>query len=184
MGWPHGKNMRDLLLFSFTLQSGCGGAKKFYSFHLYGCCLFKKTRDLLCFLIWAFLSCHFVFLCSHSTSLCYGKTRELHGQCKQKLVFCMEIYKEFKFLHLDQCQLVSYVNNFCDTNVLMCQEWVSLFWVMNQSKRSNTKRKKLSRLSPLKLIKINHTILSYLMDYLMLNVTGTCRAILVCALLN
>jgi len=36
----------------------------------------------------------------------------------------MEIYKKFEFFHLDQCQLVGYVNNFYVSSVSMCQWWI------------------------------------------------------------
>ncbi len=37
MGWSHEQNTRNKLLFWFSLQSGCRGPKKFYSFQLHGC---------------------------------------------------------------------------------------------------------------------------------------------------
>ncbi len=53
MGWQHGQKTRDKLLFWFSLQSVCGGPKKFYSFHLDGCttCTKKKLEFLFFFLI-------------------------------------------------------------------------------------------------------------------------------------
>jgi hypothetical protein len=44
--------------------------------------------------------------------------------------------------------LVGYVDNLYITSVSMCQVWVSLFWVMNQSKWSIPQSKEMSRLSP------------------------------------
>jgi hypothetical protein len=43
MGWSHGHNTRDKLLFGFSLQSGCGGPKKFYFFLLAGCATCTET---------------------------------------------------------------------------------------------------------------------------------------------
>jgi hypothetical protein len=48
----------------------------------------------------------------------------------------MEIYKKFKFFHLDQSQLVGYVNNLYVSSVSVCEQCIFLFWVMNQSERS------------------------------------------------
>ncbi len=83
---------------------------------------------------------HFVLLCAMergaSCILTENRTCLLHGDLQKVSVFS---------LRSDQCKLVDYVNNF---KLGVCKEWIFLFWVMNQSERSITKRKINVKLSP------------------------------------
>jgi hypothetical protein len=139
MGESDGQYTRGKLLFWFSLQGGCGGPKRVFLVHhvdkalkvnfcfglvckvvlevqrssilftyIMGMPHVQKTRDFYCFLIKltffmnsflsSFLIMSFCFFCSLITSsLCYGETKS---------------FRKLEFFHLDQCQLVSYVNNF------------------------------------------------------------------------
>jgi hypothetical protein len=103
MGWQHGQKTRYKLLFWFSLQSGCGGPKKFYSFHLDGCTTCTQKKDKVSFFLFyfmnpfhkfivSFLAGHFVLLCSPiSFSSLYS------GEMK----ICMSSVKKTCLLHGD-----------------------------------------------------------------------------------
>jgi hypothetical protein len=111
----------------------------------------QKTREFFCFQIKltffmnSFLSYHvilFFFCFLITSSLCYGQTKP---------------FRKFEFFHLDQCQLVSYVNN---SRLGVCQcvnsEFFCFGWWTNQRGLS-PKGKKCQGCAP-KLINTNHTI--------------------------
>jgi len=103
-----------------------------------------------------FLSCHFViFSYLVIISLCYEETRVLHARCKSNFCFAWKFSKSFSLLHLDQCQLMSYMDNFYVRIVSRVGFLFCFGWWTNQ--RGLSPKEKKCQGCPPKLTSMNHT---------------------------
>jgi hypothetical protein len=135
MSWPCGQNIRCKHLFWFSLQSGCGGPKKFYSFHL----RVQKIKAFF-FLILSTIfmnslfSFHVFFLSSYYLFFVLGRDKTVACFSLNRTCLLHGDFLKVQFFHLDQCQLVSYKNNSYVRSVSICQDWVFSFWVITNQR--------------------------------------------------
>ncbi len=103
MGQQHGQNTRNKILFSFSLQCGCGDSKKLQSTHLHGCAHMCRKLEVflglnfISFFMYSLLSFHVILFLKYFFFVVWRDDRVTY-LVQIELVFCIEIYKGFNFL--------------------------------------------------------------------------------------